>query len=77
MEKVITRYIVVLLFQVWRLAKDGSNIQVLLDARNDIDRPTWLWSDKKGENLTVINKDGQEIRNYNIYKVIRFSLSLL
>ena len=65
----MTQYIIVLLLQVWRLAQDGTNIQVLLDERSGIRRPTWLWSDKKGEQLTVVNEGGDEIRNYNIYKV--------
>ena len=58
------------------MAQDGTNIQVFLDKTDGIHRPTWLHSDKKGEQLTVINEDGHEIRNYNIYKVIQFSPSL-
>ena len=62
-----------LFIQIWRVAQDGTNIQVLLDEENGIQRPTWIHSDDKCEQFTVINKGGQEIRNYNIHKVTRFS----
>ena len=57
-------------FQIWRVSQDGTNIQVLLDKEDGINRPRFLRSDKNGEQLTVINEFGYEIRNYNIYKVI-------
>ena len=55
--------------QIWRLTKDGTDIQVLLNKRNGIDRPKFLHSDKEGKRLVVINKAGDEIRNYNVFKV--------
>ena len=58
------------------MAQDRNNIQVLLYEGNGISRPTFLRSDEKGEQLTVINEDGHEIRNYNIYKVTRFAVDL-
>ena len=53
------------------MAQDGTNIQVLLDEKNGIKRPTWVNTDKEGEQLTVINEGGDEIRNYSIFKVTR------
>ena len=52
------------------MAQDGSNAQVLLKGENSINCPRSVCSDKKGEQLTVINNHGREIMNYKIYKVI-------
>ena len=60
----------VLHLKIWRLAQDGKYIEVLLDKKDGINNPIWLHSTEKGKQLTVVNENGQEIRNYNIYKVI-------
>ena len=58
-----------LLLQIWRVAQNGTNIQVLLDKKDGITGPTWLRSNKETGQLTVINSYGFEIQNYNTFKV--------
>ena len=42
---------------------------MLLDETDGIHCPTWLRSNKEGGQLTVINGNGYEIKNYNIFEV--------
>ena len=50
---------------------DGKHIVIVLDKAQHIRRPTLVYVDKDGKQLVVINKDGTEIRNYNI-NYVRF-----
>ena len=61
-----SHYVTILHFQILKLAEDGSNIRVFLDKKNGIHCPTLVRSDTKGEQLIVINGNGEEIRNYGI-----------
>ena len=73
-QRSLRRYIKVLLLQIWRLTQDGTNIELFLDTTDGIRDPTWLRSTKEGGQLTVINRNGYEIKNYNIFKVTPLSL---
>ena len=51
------------------VSSDGMDLQILLDREKGIHNPTRVHVDKEGERLVVINKDGDEIRNYRLNTV--------
>ena len=51
------------------VSSDGRDLQVLLDKERGIHNPTRVRVDKEGKKLVVINKDGDEIRNYRLNTV--------
>ena len=56
-------------FQIYTLARNDTSLQVLLDDTKAIRKPTRVHVDQVGKRLVVINKDGTEIRHYNLHVV--------
>ena len=48
------------------VSEKGKRIQVLLDKEREIQKPKQVRVDEEGKKLVVINKDGAEIRNYEL-----------
>ena len=53
--------------QIYFLTADGQDLRVVQE--EGIERPTRIRTDKAGKWLIVIQKDGDEIRNYKIKDV--------
>ena len=53
-------------FQIYTLARNDTS---LLDDTKAIRKPTRVHVDQVGKRLVVINKDGTEIRHYNLHAV--------